>query len=102
MNLLLRIGGLLGPSAPGDLQLRLDPNLGESTFPLMFYGYKMHVNTDHKWGGRNGGKAGRGSENKQRSLIAVQTGEELEHPTVAVIESVKTFDKASLRDWIER
>ena len=34
MNLLLRIVGLLGASLPGDLQLCLDQDYGESTYLL--------------------------------------------------------------------
>jgi transposase-like protein len=50
----------------------------------------------------NGGKAGRGSQNKQAFVIAVSTDETLEHPTYAVIEPVRGFDNASLKDWGER
>ena len=50
-------------------------------------------------GERNGGKAGRGSENKQPFVIAVSTDEDLEHPTFAVIEPVRAFDNTSMIDW---
>lgn len=50
-------------------------------------------------GERNGGKPGRGSENKQPFVIAVSTNETLDHPTFAVIEPVKSFDNASMIDW---
>lgn len=53
-------------------------------------------------GERNGGKAGRGSENKQPFVIAVSTDENLDHPTVAVIEPVKGFDNASMIEWGQR
>ena len=53
-------------------------------------------------GERNGGKAGRGSENKQPFVIAVSTDEHLDRPTVAVIEPVKRFDDASMIDWGQR
>lgn len=53
-------------------------------------------------GERTGGKAGRGSENKQPFVIAVSTNESLEHPTFAVMEPVKGFDNASMRDWAHR
>ena len=53
-------------------------------------------------GERNGGKPGRGSENKQAFVIAVQTDEHLERPTFAVIERVRSFDNASPNDWITR
>ena len=53
-------------------------------------------------GERNGGKPGRGSENKQAFVIAVQTDDQHEHPTFAVIEPVRSFDNVSLNDWIAR
>ena len=61
-------------------------------------------------GERNGGKPGRGSENKQAFVIAVkqafviavQTNEDHQHPSFAVIEPVRSFDNASLEDWIAR
>lgn len=53
-------------------------------------------------GERNGGKPGRGSENKQAFVIAVATDEDHERPTFAVIEPVRSFDNASLNDWIAR
>lgn len=45
------------------------------------------------------GKPGRESENKQPFVIAVAANEALEHPTFAVIEPMRSFDKASLADW---
>lgn len=62
----------------------------------------VQIDDAYLGGERNGGKPGRGSENKQPFLIAVQTDEQLEHPTFAVIEPVKAFDDASLKDWIAR
>jgi len=53
-------------------------------------------------GERNGGKPGRGSENKQPFVVAVATDETLEHPTFAVIEPVRSFDNPSLLDWGKR
>lgn len=53
-------------------------------------------------GERNGGKPGRGSENKQPFVIAVSTDETLEHPTFAVIEPVRRFDDAAMIDWGRR
>ncbi|PWF11274.1 IS1595 family transposase, partial [Xanthomonas citri] len=53
-------------------------------------------------GERNGGKRGLGSENKQPFVIAVQVDHNHEHPVFAVIEPVKAFDNASLKDWIAR
>jgi len=62
----------------------------------------VQIDDAYLGGERNGGKPGRGSENKQPFLIAVQTDEHMEYPVFAVIEPVKAFDNASLRDWIER
>lgn len=53
-------------------------------------------------GERTGGKAGRGSENKQPFVIAVSTDAQLDHPTFAVMEPIKSFDNASMRDWAHR
>lgn len=53
-------------------------------------------------GERNGGKPGRGSENKQPFLVAVATNESLERPTFAVIEPVRTFDNLTVGDWVAR
>lgn len=50
----------------------------------------------------SGGKPGRGSEDKRAFVIAVSRDENLEHPTVAVIEPVRAFDDDSMKDWIER
>ena len=50
-------------------------------------------------GERNGGKRGRGSENKQPFIIAVSTDEALEHPMFAVIEPVRSFDDSAMIDW---
>jgi hypothetical protein len=53
-------------------------------------------------GERNGDKAGRNTPGKQPFLIAVSTDENLEHPSLAVIESVKSFDNDSLTDRAKR
>lgn len=50
-------------------------------------------------GERNGGKAGRGSENKRPFLIAVET-DERGFPGCAVIEPVSGFTKAALAAWL--
>jgi len=62
------------------------------------------VQTDDAYlgGERNGGKAGRGSENKQLFLIAVQTDETFTAPGCVVIEPVRSFDTISLTDWTAR
>jgi hypothetical protein len=63
----------------------------------------VQIDTDAYLGGeRNGGKPGRGSENKQPFLIAVSTDAALQHLTFAVIEPVRAFDNASLADWVQR
>lgn len=62
----------------------------------------VQVDDAYLGGERNGGKRGRGSENKQPFVIAVATNEDLEHPTFAVIEPVRSFDSASMLDWGKR
>ena len=62
----------------------------------------VQIDDAYLGGERNGGKPGRGSENKQPFVVAVATDETLEHPTFAVIEPVRSFDNASLADWGQR
>lgn len=62
----------------------------------------VQIDDAYLGGERNGGKPGRGSENKQPFVVAVATDEALEHPTFAVIEPVRSFDNASLTDWGKR
>lgn len=62
----------------------------------------VQVDDAYLGGERNGGKPGRGSENKQPFLIAVATDESLEYPTTTVIEPVRTFDNAAITDWCTR
>lgn len=62
----------------------------------------VQVDDAYLGGERNGGKPGRGSENKQAFLIAVETNEDLTHPTFAVIEPLRTFDNDSVADWASR
>lgn len=50
-------------------------------------------------GERNGGKAGRGSENKRPFVIAVQTSAE-GHPLWAAIDPVPGFTRTALAQWI--
>ena len=62
----------------------------------------VQIDDAYLGGERNGGKRGRGSENKQAFVIAVETDATLEHPLYAVIEPVRTFDNASITDWAQR
>jgi ribosomal protein L37AE/L43A len=62
----------------------------------------VQIDDAYLGGERNGGKPGRGSENKQPFLIAVETDDSLERPTYAVIEPVKAFDNAAMIDWTAR
>lgn len=62
----------------------------------------VQIDNAYLGGERNGGKRGRGSENKQAFVIAVETDEHLEHPRFAVIEPVRTFDNAAITDWTAR
>lgn len=52
-------------------------------------------------GERNGGKAGRGSENKRPFVIAVETTDD-GRPLHAVIDPVPSFSKAALAQWSVR
>jgi len=62
----------------------------------------VQIDDAYLGGERTGGKPGRGSENKQPFVIAVETDEDLEHPRFAVIEPVRAFDNASLQGWVAR
>lgn len=62
----------------------------------------VQVDDAYLGGELNGGKSGRGSENKQPFVVAVETDEQLEHPKYAVIEPVRTFDNAAIIDWATR
>ena len=62
----------------------------------------VQIDDAYLGGEHNGGKRGRGSENKQPFVVAVATDETLEHPTFAVIEPVRGFDNLSLTDWGKR
>lgn len=62
----------------------------------------VQIDDAYLGGERNGGKPGRGSENKQPFLIAVQTDPTFAAVHVAVIEPVRSVDDASLKDWIAR
>ena len=62
----------------------------------------VQIDDAYLGGERNGGKRGRGSENKQPFLIAVETDENLEHPRHAVITPVPTFNDEAIRQWSKR
>ncbi|EQD26554.1 IS1595 transposase [mine drainage metagenome] len=73
----------------------------EREAPRQLAGF-VQIDDAYLGGERNGGKPGRGSENKQPFVVAVATDETLEHPTFAVIEPVRSCDNASLTDWGQR
>jgi hypothetical protein len=52
-------------------------------------------------GERNGGKPGRGSENKRPFVVAVTTDKN-GHPGMAVFEPVSGFTKEAMTDWFRR
>ena len=52
-------------------------------------------------GEHNGGKRGRGSENKRPFVIAVAT-DAVDRPGYAVIEPISGFTKAAITEWAER
>ena len=62
----------------------------------------VQIDDAYLGGERNGGKPGRGSENKQAFVIAVETDVNLEHPRFAVIEPVRTFDNEAITAWAQR
>ena len=62
----------------------------------------VQIDDAYLGGELNGGKPGRGSENKQPFVIAVSTDENLEHPTFAVIEPVRGFSNEAMLDWAAR
>lgn len=62
----------------------------------------VQIDDAYLGGERNGGKPGRGSENKQAFVIAVETNADLERPRFAVIEPVRTFNNAAITDWARR
>jgi len=62
----------------------------------------VQIDDAYLGGERNGGKPGRGSENKQAFVIAVETDADLDHPRFAVIEPVPTFDNAQITAWSTR
>lgn len=61
----------------------------------------VQIDDAYLGGERNGGKAGRGSENKRPFVVAVATNAE-GHPGFAVIEPVSGFTKAALDEWFAR
>jgi hypothetical protein len=62
----------------------------------------VQIDDAYLGGERTGGKPGRGSENKQAFLVAVETDASLEQPRHAVIEPVRTFDNAAIEDFARR
>jgi len=61
----------------------------------------VQIDDAYLGGERNGGKRGRGSENKRPFVIAVAT-DERDRPGYAVIEPVDGFTKAAITEWAER
>ncbi len=62
----------------------------------------VQVDDAYLGGEHNGGKVGRGSENKQAWVAAVETNENLERPRYAVLEPVRTFDNVAIIDGSQR
>lgn len=62
----------------------------------------VQIDDAYLGGERNGGKGGRGSENKQAFLAAVEVGADSEHPRHVVFEPVRHFDNAAIQDWSAR
>lgn len=61
----------------------------------------VQVDDAYLGGERNGGKAGRGSENKRPFVIGVSTSD-AGHPRHVVITPVPGFTKVALADWAQR
>lgn len=61
----------------------------------------VEIDDAYLGGERNGGKAGRGSENKRPFVVAVSTNEQ-GHPQYVVAEPVPGFTKAALTEWMAR
>jgi hypothetical protein len=66
--------------------------------PRKLHGF-VQIDDAYLGGERHGGKPGRGSENKQSFVIAVETDENLECPRFAVIEPLRAFDNDAMTDW---
>lgn len=62
----------------------------------------VQIDDAYLGGERNGGKGGRGSENKQAFLAAVEVGADAEHPRHVVFEPVRHFDNTAIKDWAVR
>lgn len=62
----------------------------------------VQIDDAYLGGERNGGKGGRGSENKQAFLAAVEVGADSEHPRHVVFEPVRHFDNVAILDWAGR
>ena len=61
----------------------------------------VQIDDAYLGGERNGGKRGRGSENKRPFVIAVATDEK-DRPGYAVIEPVAGFTKAAITEWAKQ
>jgi hypothetical protein len=62
----------------------------------------MPIDDAYLGGERSGGKPGRGSENKQAFVIAVEPDGTQKHPTYAVIQPARTFHNEAIADWAKR
>jgi len=85
----------------GKLKHKIMQVMTEREEPRQLTGF-VQIDDAYLGGERNGGKPGRGSENKQSFVVAVATDETWEHPTFAVIEPERSFNNASLTDWGKR
>ena len=61
----------------------------------------VQIDDSYLGGERNGGKRGRGSENKRPFVIAVATNNE-NRPSYAVIEPIAGFTKVAMDEWAKR
>lgn len=61
----------------------------------------VQIDDAYLGGERNGGKRGRGSENKRPFVVAVATDEK-GYPGMAVFEAVSGFTKSAMGEWFSR
>lgn len=64
-------------------------------------GLVIEIDDAYLGGERNGGKRGRGSENK-RPIVAAVSVNQAGHPLMAVIEPISGFTKEAMKAWFKR
>lgn len=90
----------VGYSAAWRMKHKLMQAMADREAPRRLGGL-VQIDDAYLGGERNGGKAGRGSENKVPFVIALQTSDD-GHPLYVVIEPLPGFTKVALADWAQR